>query len=611
MASNGNLTSNNAGASYPNPCNLYFEWWVSDTNQAERWTEVSFSLKAGGGKNGYWTYYNNILLSIAGEDLREGRVKAYNGQELISSTKRFYHDGQGNCSFGVHIEAGIYARGVNSSGDGQWSLDPIAVHHEPAPRPEPSITKEDLVRITYLENFCEDQDPSITFSNPRGFAVICKIEADGDTDHPITRQLDAGATSCTFRFTDQERRFLLNKLGSRSHMPVRVWALSVQNGKEVGWSYQNAKCVRSSAVLPRVNAFYFVDGNKKVANLLGKQRVLVRGVSRIKLYIPEDKKGRAYYGAHIVSYGATFSGMVASAPEQYGDVDLGSQFGNNFNPGRQHLDVYVKDSRNNVGHFGTDVLVLDYHKPTVRLGAERRNSYSDEFELEAAGEYSPLELDGTAKNAIESVEYRYKEESGSWSDWISLPVAEASDGRFRTKKRTISLPSDKSWKFEARVTDKVGDSVAVDASSVSMPIFRIGVDGYVYNNEQPLMPSHIGQVIMSTTLSTASQVEAIYKGKWEAWGQGRMPISVDPDDYDFDSPNKRGGKKRVTLTLDQIPSHSHPIRETDLSDGDTWVLATRRSVGTHCTMHTEPVGGGESHENMPPYQAIYMWVRVA
>ena len=178
------------------------------------------------------------------------------------------------------------------------------------------------------------------------------------------------------------------------------------------------------------------------------------------------------------------------------------------------------------------------------------------------------------------------------------------------RDRVLNLSSDKTWHFEARVEDKLSDAVMTNDATIGKPIFRIGVDGYVYNNEQPLMPSHIGQVIMSTTLSTASQVEAIYRGKWEAWGQGRMPVGVDPDDYDFSAPNKRGGKKRVTLTLDQIPSHSHPIRETDLTDGDTWVLATRRSVGTHCTMYTEPVGGGESHENMPPYQAIYMWVRV-
>lgn len=606
MASNGNLTSNSAGASYPNPCNLYFEWWVSNTNQSENWTEVSFSLKASGGKKGYWTYYNNISLTVGDEDLSEPRIKAYNGQELISSTKRFYHDSQGNCSFSVHFEAGIYTSGVNAGADGTWQLDPIAAqHNNPAPSAE-------YLKINTATSFSNDESPTVSFYNHGGYNVRCKIEVDGDIEHPIVRWVDDNATTCTFNFSDQERQFLRSKFhGNNTEVNVRFVVSSMRGDTEVAYSYADRKCILGSAILPRVHSFYFTDGNRKVEELVGRKRVLVRGASRIVLYIPASGKGKAFYGAHVVSYGATFSGMVASAPDRDGDVDLGSQFGNDFTPGHQYLDVFIKDSRGNVGHFGTDVLVLDYHKPTVRLGAERRNSYSDEFDVEAAGEYSPLELDGEEKNAIESVEYRYREESGDWSDWRGLSVEEASNGHFRTKKQVLSLSSNKSWKFEARVADGVGDSETVDASSVGMPIFRIGVDGYVYNNEQPLMPSHVGQVIMSTTLRTASQVEEIYKGRWEAWGQGRMPVGVDPDDYDFDSPNKRGGKKRVTLTVDQIPSHSHIIEESNGVAGDTWRVATHQSAGTNTSLRTWNNGGGLPHENMPPYQSIYMWVRVA
>ena len=55
------------------------------------------------------------------------------------------------------------------------------------------------------------------------------------------------------------------------------------------------------------------------------------------------------------------------------------------------------------------------------------------------------------------------------------------------------------------------------------------------------MVSHVGQVIMSTTLDTADKVAKVYGGKWEAWGAGRVPVGVNASDSDFSTPGKTGG----------------------------------------------------------------------
>ncbi|MCW1043450.1 phage baseplate protein, partial [Streptococcus anginosus] len=46
-------------------------------------------------------------------------------------------------------------------------------------------------------------------------------------------------------------------------------------------------------------------------------------------------------------------------------------------------------------------------------------------------------------------------------------------------------------------------------------------------------------------------------GVWERFGNGRVLVCVDEADADFNTANKTGGEKTHTLTIDEMPSHSH------------------------------------------------------
>ena len=125
------------------------------------------------------------------------------------------------------------------------------------------------------------------------------------------------------------------------------------------------------------------------------------------------------------------------------------------------------------------------------------------------------------------------------------------------------------------------------------------------------MPSHVGQVIMSTTLDTAAKVEAIYGGTWEAWGAGRVPVGVDPNDTDFNAPNKTGGSKTVTLTLEQMPKHRHLHGQVysgyHLYQGGN--APNGVYTGYAVSDPTNYAGGDQPHNNLQPYITVYMWRR--
>ena len=72
----------------------------------------------------------------------------------------------------------------------------------------------------------------------------------------------------------------------------------------------------------------------------------------------------------------------------------------------------------------------------------------------------------------------------------------------------------------------------------------------------------VGSIYMSATMSTVEEVQAAFGGTWEAWGSGKVPVGVDPEDTDFDTVEETGGEKTHTLTVDEMPSHRHNIGQT-------------------------------------------------
>ena len=97
--------------------------------------------------------------------------------------------------------------------------------------------------------------------------------------------------------------------------------------------------------------------------------------------------------------------------------------------------------------------------------------------------------------------------------------------------------------------------------------------------------------------------------QWEMVSQGKMPIGLNTSDTDFNSIGKTGGEKEVTLTVDQIPPHSHQARVSSIAGSDETI--TRGTTKGVWRSLISSAGGGQAHNNMPPYIVMAFWKRVA
>lgn len=121
----------------------------------------------------------------------------------------------------------------------------------------------------------------------------------------------------------------------------------------------------------------------------------------------------------------------------------------------------------------------------------------------------------------------------------------------------------------------------------------------------------VGSTYITQTAINPANEEILGFGTWERL-KGKVCLGLDEDDINMNAIGKTGGEKTHTLTIKEIPSHSHDLSETYyglISGGGSQEFGSGGSKSSKITMNN--TGGNQPHNNLQPYQVVgYMWIRI-
>jgi hypothetical protein len=183
---------------------------------------------------------------------------------------------------------------------------------------------------------------------------------------------------------------------------------------------------------------------------------------------------------------------------------------------------------------------------------------------------------------------------GYWSDWYEKNAGKETcltNAEFvlKTIDKFITDVFNLHKHTKSDITDFAHSHTVSDITDLYNKIYPVGSIYMSVNNTNP------GSYLAGTT--------------WAAWGSGRVPVGVDIEQTEFDVVEKPGGKKEHTLTVDEIPAHTHNYSLANVStDSHRWNDSNDRGI-VHNSSTTSSTGGNGPHNNLQPYITCYMWKR--
>lgn len=531
---------------------------------------------------------NTCSVGGVSQGYTSGSINQKGGSVLLGTTvHRVAHDADGTKTAQItdtfNINATIDGKKVGSiTASGTITLDRIA-------RSATIVTAND---------FTDETNPILTYSNPSGFACDVSIEFAGGS---ITRAVAASGSggSYTMQLTDSERTALRN--ASKDSPTLRVtYVLKTTIDGAAYYSRADRKMNVVDAA-PVLGAVSYEDANAATVAVTGDKSRIIQNHSTLAVTIPT---ATAKKGATIASYTIAFGGVTktvtAAGAVSLGAVDVSYS---------QALTVTATDSRGFTAIQSVQVTVDDYSAPTAVIDLHRLNNFEPETYITASARYSYL----NGKNAVTIAAKSKKVSETDYGAPIELADSVQS---------TVMCDRDSAYDFVVTIADKLEStgynltigkgipaffidtkksSVGVNCLPSQSDVLQLGDSAWL--TAQGAYP--VGAIYLSVTDANPA---ALFGGTWERIG-GRFLLGADTT-Y---AAGSTGGEAAHTLTVDEMPKHNHGLDNYNSAGNATPFLTVQHQdkIGYGGNVQTMYAGGSKAHNNMPPYLAVYMWKRTA
>ena len=350
------------------------------------------------------------------------------------------------------------------------------------------------------------------------------------------------------------------------------------------------------------------DSNSTTTALTGDSSKFIKYYSKASVATGAQARNSATLKSQKITCGAK---SITSASGTINAVESGS------------FTFSATDSR---GYTTTQTLnktLIEYIKLTCSLNAGAPTT-AGVATLKISGNYSNGSF-GKVANTL-TVQYRYKAQGGSYGSWTTVSATK-SNNTYNATATISGLNYQTTYVFQARAIDKLATINTDEQARRTTPIFDWSKNDFNVNGTLKINNTNIFDLIYpvgSFYISSKSTNPAIlFGGTWEQI-QGRFLLGRSSS-YPVGS---MGGEATHTLTESEMPSHnghlSAGIVGTVPQGKGNYkgflnldVMTAYGDVGRGWNVHagnemhpaSEAVGGGQAHNNMPPYLAVYIWYR--
>jgi len=518
-----------------------------------------------------------------------------------------------------------------------------------------NATTYDIAKITVVpsNNVNMDNTQTITYTNPSGASLETSVYRT-NASTVIAAYRTCSGTSYPFTFTSGEKTAFYNQIPTTKTLPLRFY-LRTSDG--LGNTYLNyvERTFEVFNANPTFTTWTYADTNAATLALTGNSQKIIKGYSNVKATITSANKMVAIKGATAIRYQLTIGAKNATvnySPSSTVEMTINAVDNNVFN-------CYAIDSRGESTNV-IKTLATDYINYTpisiTKATATRTDDIGTETTLAYNGTFFGGSF-GSVTNTIKSATYKFKKTTdANYTDGTSV-ITPTTNGNTFSFSGTIKgdagdggvngFDATYSYNIQVTVTDELSthtfnfilgsgkpniaihkEGVAINQAYDETLGGALQVNGPAYFNTKLLLDVFypVGTIYetTSTNLDTTTKMNTYFGGTWEVYGAGRVLVAKSTEDTEFDTIGETGGAKTHTLKVDEMPSHTHiqdahnhwyyntNASSTSSNYSATYQKCYSGNAWTGSTTATNQyTGGGQAHNNLPPYIVVYRYRRTA
>lgn len=463
------------------------EYRENSTSTANNTSNITATLKVSSNSYGsFYGYTTSGTITINGTSYNVSTTANLGTSSTItvgSKTVNVGHntDGSKTINIGFSVNNGYAGSASNST---NWTLTKI----------------NRQATITSAPNFNDEDNPTITYSNPLGNNVTSLqacISLTGSIDDIAYRDVPKTGTSYTFELTEEERNVLRQATTGKTRT-VKFYVKTVYSGITL---YNNVEKVFSIINANPTFDVSYLDTNSVTTAITNNNQQIIRNNStlRINLTNAAALKNASLSSAKVVLNGVTYNGTFKSGSSVAFDIGTVNISENIV------AEVSVTDSRGNTTVQNLSITILDWQLPTAIIILQRHNNFYSSTNINVDADYSSLD----DKNAI-TLKVRTKKVSDStYGIYTKLQDNVTS---------VLTLDNNYQWNVQVLVQDRIGSTTYNLTLDRGIPIVfydrvkrSVGINCFPQENESlEVLGGDILQILgMKTTTWSSSDTYSV------------------------------------------------------------------------------------------------------